>query len=147
MVADESGGIHGDVSGTGTFSPGNSPGILTINGNFSPTGTVTFEVNSPYATAGTDYDQYVVSGTVNYTVETEDDPLDTHVDNTTAGPIFGPGGPVAPIVTAFAEPQSLTGQSTNQAGEITRPINAWRITLNSGSGSATATAIQGGIKQ
>lgn len=89
----------------------------------------------------------VISGTVNYTVETEDDPLDPHVDNTTAGPIFGPGGPVVPIVTPFAEPQSLTGQSTNQAGEITRPINAWRITLNSGSGSATATAIQGGIIQ
>ena len=25
-----------------------SPGVLTINGNFTPTGTVQFEVNSPY---------------------------------------------------------------------------------------------------
>ncbi len=60
-----SGTITGNVSGTGTFEPGNSPGIMTINGNFTPTGTVTFEVNSPYVTAGTDYDQYIVSGSVN----------------------------------------------------------------------------------
>lgn len=59
------GTITGNVSGTGIFEPGNSAGILTINGNFTPTGTVRFDVNSAYATAGTDYDQFVISGSVN----------------------------------------------------------------------------------
>ena len=59
-----SGTITGNVSGGGTFSPGDAPGTMTINGNFTPTGTVNFEVDSPYATAGSDYDQYIVSGSV-----------------------------------------------------------------------------------
>jgi hypothetical protein len=59
-----SGTINGNVSGAGQFSPGNSPGIMTINGNFGPTGTVSFELNAPGTTAGTHYDQYVVNGGV-----------------------------------------------------------------------------------
>lgn len=59
-----SGTITGNVTGSGTFSPGNSPGIQNIVGNFTPAGTVTFDVNSPWTVAGTDFDQYVVSGTV-----------------------------------------------------------------------------------
>ncbi|WP_425616202.1 beta strand repeat-containing protein [Anatilimnocola sp. NA78] len=55
-----SGTITGAVSGTGEVNPGNSPGILTINGNFTPAGPVTFEVNAPYTVAGTDYDQIIV---------------------------------------------------------------------------------------
>jgi fibronectin-binding autotransporter adhesin len=58
------GSITGNVSGTGTVSPGTSPGILTINGNFSNSGTLAFEVNATGATAGTDYDRLVVNGTV-----------------------------------------------------------------------------------
>ena len=61
---DGTGTIIGNVSGYGIFHPGDAPGTMTINGNFTPTGTVNFEVNSPYAVAGTDYDQYIVSGTV-----------------------------------------------------------------------------------
>ena len=56
--------IFGNVSGAGNVSPGNSPGTITINGDFTPTGTITFEVNPPAATAGIDYDQINVSGTV-----------------------------------------------------------------------------------
>ncbi len=59
-----SGSITGNVSGAGQFSPGNSPGIMTINGNFGPTGTVSFELNAPGTTPGTHYDQYVVNGGV-----------------------------------------------------------------------------------
>ena len=62
-----SGTITGNVSGTGTFSPGNSPGVMTINGNFTPSGTVNFEVNDAWTTAGTDFDQYVVNGGVDLT--------------------------------------------------------------------------------
>lgn len=56
--------INGNVNGNGSFAPGNSPGILTINGNFSPTGSVSIEVNSPGLVAGTHYDQFNVNGTV-----------------------------------------------------------------------------------
>src|SRR5207249_2655484 len=55
------GTITGNVSGAGVVAPGNSPGVLTISGNFTPTGTVAFEVNQPYNTAGTDYDRIVVN--------------------------------------------------------------------------------------
>jgi fibronectin-binding autotransporter adhesin len=54
------GTIKGNVTGDGTVAPGTSLGILTIEGDFVPTGTVQFEVNANYATAGTDYDQIVV---------------------------------------------------------------------------------------
>lgn len=59
------GTITGNVTGAGIVAPGNSAGILTIVGNFTPTGTVVFEVNPPAVTAGTDYDQINVTGLVN----------------------------------------------------------------------------------
>jgi fibronectin-binding autotransporter adhesin len=59
-----SGTITGNVSGNGTFSPGNSPGTMVIVGDFTPAGTVNFEVNSPWTTAGTEFDRYVVTGAV-----------------------------------------------------------------------------------
>ncbi|OWK44982.1 Flagellar hook-length control protein FliK [Fimbriiglobus ruber] len=63
------GTIGGSLTGTGTISPGSLPGnhagILKVTGNFTPTGTVQLDVNSPYNTAGTDYDQIIVGGTVN----------------------------------------------------------------------------------
>ena len=59
------GTIAGNVSGAGTVSPAATDiGILTIQGNFTPTGTVAIQINSPHTTAGTDYDQLVVSGTI-----------------------------------------------------------------------------------
>ena len=61
------GSINGNVTaaGTGTVNPGNSPGTLTVTGNYSA--STTFEVNSPYLTAGLDgdYDQIVVDGAAN----------------------------------------------------------------------------------
>ncbi|MDX1927618.1 MAG: Calx-beta domain-containing protein [Pirellulaceae bacterium] len=60
-----SGTVMGNVLGNGTFSPGNSPGVMTIVGNFTPSGTVNFEVNSGWTTAGTHFDQYLVTGLVN----------------------------------------------------------------------------------
>ncbi|MCL4207851.1 MAG: autotransporter-associated beta strand repeat-containing protein, partial [Pirellulaceae bacterium] len=55
------GTITGNVTsiGTGVVNPGNSPGTLIVNGNYSA--STVFEVNTPYATAGTDYDQVIVN--------------------------------------------------------------------------------------
>ncbi|MCL4207729.1 MAG: autotransporter-associated beta strand repeat-containing protein, partial [Pirellulaceae bacterium] len=59
------GTIAGSVtsSGTGTVQPGNSFGILTVENDYSA--STTFEINGPYLTAGTDYDQVVVNGAGN----------------------------------------------------------------------------------
>lgn len=53
------------VNGGGTVAPGHSPGCLTVNGNLIENGNYTAEIQSPGATACTDYDQIVVTGTVN----------------------------------------------------------------------------------
>lgn len=59
-----SGTIIGNITGTGKVSPGSAlaPGILTITGNFNPTGEVDFRVLSPYTTAGAHFDQIVIGG-------------------------------------------------------------------------------------
>ncbi|MBX7104475.1 MAG: hypothetical protein K1X57_10365 [Gemmataceae bacterium] len=55
------GSVVGAVSGTGTLSPGASPGLLTVTGNVS-LGGLAVELNG--TTAGSQYDQLVVNGTV-----------------------------------------------------------------------------------
>jgi len=60
------GSIQGDVMNNGSVEPGNSPGILTINGNFTqgPGGTLVFEIEGP-PNPGIDHDQLIVNGLVN----------------------------------------------------------------------------------
>jgi autotransporter-associated beta strand protein len=79
ITADDPGTLNGtgtvfaNVTGTGTFSPGvDTPGRMRITGTFAPTGTVEFEVNSPYLpqNAGIDYDQFVVDGGVDLSAAT-----------------------------------------------------------------------------
>lgn len=60
------GTVNGTVTNNGgQVMPGISPGILTINGNYSGAGTLTIELNG--TTAGTGYDQLRVNGTVDVT--------------------------------------------------------------------------------
>jgi hypothetical protein len=58
------------VSNAGTVTPGLSPGILTINGNYAgaDSGTLSIELNG--TTPGSGYDQLEVNGTVNLTSTT-----------------------------------------------------------------------------
>jgi fibronectin-binding autotransporter adhesin len=64
------------ISGTGTVgaltintggsvTPGNSPGILTVSGNYTQAGTYTAEIDG--LTPGTQHDRITVNGTVNIT--------------------------------------------------------------------------------
>lgn len=46
--------------------------------------------------------------------------------------------------TVFQSSQ-FSGGSSNAIGAITQPIAAWRLTLSSTGGTATATALQAGI--
>ncbi|QDU26437.1 Hemolysin, chromosomal [Anatilimnocola aggregata] len=62
------GTIIGSVSSTGSaaqVNPGNSPGTLTVTGNYSANST--FEINDDYLTPGVggDYDQIIVNGAAN----------------------------------------------------------------------------------
>jgi hypothetical protein len=59
-----SGTITGNVFNGGTVAPGLSPGTLTVAGNYAQTaaGTLAIEING--LTAGSQYDQLVVNGTV-----------------------------------------------------------------------------------
>ena len=56
------GTINGNVVMGGTISPGNSPGILTINGNYTQTAFGTYVAEMAGLTAGTGYDQVDVNG-------------------------------------------------------------------------------------
>lgn len=79
----------------------------------------------------------VVSGTVNWGVE-------LCYDEYEAAPGFGPpGGNVPPVVTPVPHP-TLANQTGNLDGTTNDPIRAWRVVLNSGSGSVTVTGIQSG---
>jgi hypothetical protein len=58
-----SGTINGNVVNAAEVDPGDSPGVLTINGNYTQTGagTLTIEIGGP--NVGSGYDRLVVKGT------------------------------------------------------------------------------------
>ena len=58
------GTITGNVFNGSTVAPGLSPGTLTVNGNYSQTAAGTLAVELNGLTAGTQYDQLVVNGSV-----------------------------------------------------------------------------------
>lgn len=76
----------------------------------------------------------VISGNVNYDVQYTLDSL---------GNTFGIS---ASPHTAWAVP-TLSGQTANASASLGSPIAAWRVLLNSGTGSVAVTAIQAGMKQ
>jgi hypothetical protein len=55
------GTIQGDVVSAGLVAPGNSPGTLTINGDYTQSGTLAIEIGG--LLAGSEYDVLNVSGT------------------------------------------------------------------------------------
>ena len=57
------GGSQGLVNSGATVAPGNSPGILTVNGNYRQQAGGAFEVELYGTTVGTQYDRLAVSGT------------------------------------------------------------------------------------
>jgi hypothetical protein len=58
-----SGTINGNVVMGGKISPGNSPGILTINGNYTQTASGVYDAEIAGLTPGLGYDQLLISGT------------------------------------------------------------------------------------
>jgi autotransporter-associated beta strand protein len=59
-----SGTINRNVTVNGILAPGNSPGLLTVNGNVTLSSTALFSAELNGNTAGTGYDQLAVNGGV-----------------------------------------------------------------------------------
>jgi hypothetical protein len=55
--------INGNVVNAAEVDPGDSPGVLTINGNYSQTAAGTLSIELGGRTAGSQYDRLTVSGT------------------------------------------------------------------------------------
>ena len=120
------GAITGSVSGTGTVAPGASPGVLTINGNFTPGGTVELEAATPYTTEGTHFDRIVVNGQVNLSAATL--------------AFIGAGGAATPeqVVTFIAnDAADLTTPATSPGNGTTVTLGGQQFTVqyNGGDGN------------
>ncbi len=57
------GTISASVNNSGTVSPGASPGLLSITGNYTQSATGTLDIEVGGLSPGTTYDQFAVSGT------------------------------------------------------------------------------------
>ena len=62
-VLNGAGTINGNVVNAAVVTPGDSPGILRINGNYTQTADGTLNIEIGGLTAGSQYDRLVVSGT------------------------------------------------------------------------------------
>jgi hypothetical protein len=83
----------------------------------------------------------VVTGTVNWGIEyCYENPNDNQ--NQMGGALGNYPTPPTPR----SLPQ-LTGQAGDADASLDSPIQAWRVILNSGTGSVTVTAIEGGMAQ
>ena len=54
--------IRGSVTSDGKVAPGNSPGVITINGDYTQTASGSLEIEIGGLTPGTLHDQVVVTG-------------------------------------------------------------------------------------
>ena len=58
----DGGSITGDVTNHGLVSPGASPGVMTINGDYTQAADGTLLLEIAGTTPGTDYDQFIING-------------------------------------------------------------------------------------
>jgi len=61
-----SGTLDSNLVNAGTVSPGASPGIITVDGDYTQDSSGTLAIELDGTTAGTDYDQLVVTGAVTF---------------------------------------------------------------------------------
>ncbi|MEZ6122903.1 MAG: autotransporter-associated beta strand repeat-containing protein [Planctomycetaceae bacterium] len=124
------GTVTGNVLNEGIVAPGNSPGILTITGNFTSTGALQFEANSPWTTAGTDFDQLAVGGSVdlNGATLTFSNSSDTAAPNTFQ---------VLTLISnsGMADLTTHVGASVADGGTVTVGSRSFRLFYNGGDGN------------
>ena len=128
-VLNGSGIVAGNLSNAATVGPGNSPGIVTVNGNYSQTsaGTLNIEVGGTNPGAP-DFDQLLVNGTVTL----------AGTLNVTALPAYVP----APVGTAFKiidndGTDAVSGTFTGRAegSTFTLGVNTFQISYVGGTGN------------
>ena len=115
-----------NVTGTGTFAPGLSPGQFTIVGNFTPAGPVVFEVNPPALVPGSDYDQYVVTGAVDLSGAT--------LTFAGAAGVVAPNQLVTLIANDAADP-TVPSANPPQGTQVTIGGNTYFLFYNGGDGN------------
>jgi fibronectin-binding autotransporter adhesin len=99
------GTLDANVTGSGIITPGFSPGILTINGNYDPlaSGSLAIELAGNGGVPGTDFDQLVVTGTAT---------LNGTLDLSVINPFTPTPGDTFPLLTAA----SRVGTFSNVTG-------------------------------
>lgn len=129
-----SGTVNGNVTSSGTVSPGGTGvGILTISGNLSSSGTIRFDANSGWTTAGTDYDQIVVSGTLNLNGSTL---AFQNTDNSSPPPVNQLLTLISHTSGAQADPTKINGGTSPADGStITIGTHLFKIFYNGGDGN------------
>ena len=128
---------------TGLPAGGGFTAAVTVGTN--TVGSSPWKNLSGHVTPGNTQIACVVSGAaVNYQVEVTSDSLVEPLTTTVAGAPAGPNGPTVPVPTPML---ALANQPVNNSVLVTAPVQAWRLTVNSGTGSVTATGIQAGLRQ
>ncbi|QEL20720.1 autotransporter-associated beta strand repeat-containing protein [Limnoglobus roseus] len=136
-----SGTVTGNVSGAGAFAPGvGGPGKITVNGNFTPTGTLSLDVNPPAGAAGTDYDQFVVNGTVNVSGA-------AIALNGSASPPAVPVNQLATLIQNDLADATTAGSTPAQGATVTVNGNVYRVFYNGGDGNDVTLVYTGGLAQ
>jgi autotransporter-associated beta strand protein/T5SS/PEP-CTERM-associated repeat protein len=124
------GTIGGSVAGPGRIAPGNSPGILTINGDYTmqSASQLDIEINGT-GTAGVDYDLLRVGGQVTLrgaiNLNFANNPAPTLGDNVTFIETFGAGEVLS--VPAGSEPRINTiglNPASNLAARVTSNVGS-----------------------
>jgi hypothetical protein len=120
------GTVNGDVTAAGTVAPGNTPGTLTINGNYTqaPGATLNEEIAS-----ASDYDRLVVNGAAT---------LDGTIAVVPVGGYVPPNGQTFDVITATSSTGTFqtVDQPAGPAGAFYDPAypggaTAFRLTANS----------------
>ncbi|WP_034408861.1 Ig-like domain-containing protein, partial [Comamonas thiooxydans] len=113
------------VQSGGTLSPGNSAGTLTVNGNLQMNAGSTLAVEINGTTAGTQYDQVVVNGTVNVSGVTL---------SATHGYTPGLGDVYTIISNNLADAVTGTFSGLAEGGALTAGGNSIQLTANYAAG-------------
>lgn len=101
-----SGLIVGNVVNNGTVAPGNSPGILTVNGNFTQTSLGTLEIE----VSDSAFDQLLVTGVASLAGTLQAIPFDGHVFEFGDQIPFLQAGSIAGTFEQIVVPQDLRGR-------------------------------------
>ena len=124
--------MNGSVVNNGTITPGASPGLMTIAGDFTQgsTGTLSLEIGG--MTAGTQFDRLVVTGTAAFNGTLNVSLINGYV------PALNDSFAVATFTSQSGQFATITGQTIAGGKRLVPTYNATNLTLT------VAAALQAG---